>query len=198
MKFALAPDKIAALTRCKNVAAVAANWPLIEECLAALPEYSNRVAIAALGTVAVETAYTFKPVHEYGNKEYFMKHYWENQRVRGWLGNKTPEDAWKYAGRGFIQITGLANYQAASKEIGVDLVDDPADPTDDLDPEKASQPEIAALIFADYFFTRGCYQAANAGDYTKVRRIVNGGTNGLAPFLAICAALEAATNEASA
>lgn len=197
MKFPLSAEKIADLLGCRNVQAVAANWPLIEECLAALPGYSNRVAIAALATVAVETAYTFKPVHEYGNREYFVKHYWENEHVRKMLGNHTPDEAWKYAGRGFIQLTGHTNYAGASKEIGVDLVDDPADPADDLDPDKACQPTIAALLLADFFNVHGIYAVAEAGDYTRVRRIVNGGTNGLVPFLGLCQKLEGAINESS-
>ena len=198
MKFPLPIETIAGLLGCKNVQAVAANWPLIENCLEALPGYSNRVAIAALATVAVETAYTFRPVHEYGNKDYFIQHYWANEHVRKMLGNRTPDEAWKYAGRGFIQLTGQSNYAAASHEIGVDLIDDPADPTDDADPDKACQPAIAASLLADYFKVRGIYAVANSGDYTRVRKIVKGGTNGLVPFLAICKKLEDAINEGNA
>jgi hypothetical protein len=198
MAFPLKPEKIAALLGCKNIAAVAANWPLIEGCLAAMPGYCNEVAIAALATVAIETAYTFKPVHEYGDKAYFIKHYFDNERVRIALGNRSAEDAWKYAGRGFIQLTGAANYSTASNSLGVDLVDDPADPSDDADPDKACQPAIAASLFADYFYKRGCYRAARMHEWAKVRKIVNGGTNGLADFLILCAKLEGAINESNA
>lgn len=191
MAFPLAAERIAKILDCP-ASAVAANWPLIEQCLLPFPGYSNRVAIAALATVAVETCYKFQPIHEIGSRDYFIKHYWENQHVRAMLGNRSPEDAWKYAGRGFIQTTGLTNYINEGRAIGVDLIDEPNDPTDDNDPDKACQPTVAACLLADFFVKHKVYEAANAGDYTRVRKIVNGGTNSLQAFLAICAKLEGA------
>lgn len=41
------------------------------------------------------------------------------------MGNSGGDDGWNYRGRGFIQITGKANYRAASGEVGVDLVANP-------------------------------------------------------------------------
>ena len=41
------------------------------------------------------------------------------------MGNKAPDDGWKYRGRGFTQITGKDNYKAVSKIVGTDYVGDP-------------------------------------------------------------------------
>ncbi len=41
------------------------------------------------------------------------------------LGNASPGDGWKYRGRGYFQIAGLANYQRAAKDVNLDLVSDP-------------------------------------------------------------------------
>ena len=119
MAFPLPFARIASILGCP-ANTVAANWPLVEQCLSVFPAYSNRVGIAALGTIAVETAFTFRPIHEMGSKDYFIKHYWDNENVRKMLGNRTPADAWKYAGKGFIQTTGLNNYIAEGRAIGVD------------------------------------------------------------------------------
>jgi len=38
------------------------------------------------------------------------------------LGNTQPGDGRRFTGRGFIQLTGRANYQAYGKDAGVDLM----------------------------------------------------------------------------
>lgn len=142
---------------------------------------SENVMIAALATVRVECP-TFTPIHEYGTVEYFRRHYdiTGNPHTAGILGNMEPGDGVKYAGRGFIQLTGKSNYQKYGDQIGIDLV---------LNPDEALKPEVAAKIFALYFKQTGCIEAANREDWTHVRKLVNGGTNGLRPFLAIVDAL---------
>jgi hypothetical protein len=65
-----------------------------------------------------------------------------NKIGRG-MGNTSKGDAWKYRGRGFIQLTGKQQYSDASKSIFGDdrLV---------KDPDLANDPNVAAQIAADY------------------------------------------------
>jgi predicted chitinase len=64
----------------------------------------------------------------------------------GRMGNKEPGDAYKYIGRGFIQLTGRENYEKVGKLIGVDLVNNP---------ELANDPTIAAKIVPAFFKVGG-------------------------------------------
>ena len=41
------------------------------------------------------------------------------------LGNDAPGDGYKYRGRGWIQLTGKANYKVASAELNQDYVNNP-------------------------------------------------------------------------
>lgn len=150
---------------------VAANWPAVETCLEALGVYTRNTAIAALATIAVETAYTFRPIHELGGADY-LNHLYD---TRVDLGN-TPGldgDGARYCGRGYVQITGQANYLRYGRMLGIDLV---------ADPDRALEPNVAASIFAAYFHDHRVNVAADAGDWVKVRRLINGGTNGLQQF----------------
>lgn len=138
------------------------------------------VRIAALATTAVETAWTFLPIHEYGSDKYLNRLY----DTRTDLGN-TPEldgDGAQYCGRGFIQITGKSNYESYGRLIGIDL---------ELEPNRAMDVDVAAQILAAFFRDHHVKEAAEAGDWKKVRRIINGGTNGLEDFLACVERLQA-------
>lgn len=160
------------------VANLMQNWPQILACLKSTGIYSQDVAIAVLGTIAVETAWTFKPIHEYGGVDYLNAHY--DQRTD--LGN-TPEkdgDGALYCGRGYIQITGKANYKHYGDAVGVDLV---------AHPEMAMYPNVAAAITAIYFKEKHVADAANLHNWVRVRKLINGGSNGLADFEKVVAAL---------
>jgi len=88
------------------------------------------------------------------------------------LGN-TPEadgDGCALRGRGWIQITGAANYAAAGKALGLDLLGNP---------ELAATPEVAARIAAWYWRTRGLNALADRGDVVGITIRINGGRNGL-------------------
>jgi len=90
----------------------------------------------------------------------------------GRMGNKEPGDAHKFRGRGFTQLTGRDNYEAASRDLGLDLVGNP---------DMAAEPEVAAKVATWYWQQRaGLSDAAKRGDVEAVTRKVNGGTNGLA------------------
>jgi hypothetical protein len=151
---------------------VASNWPLIVEALEALAISSRACEVAAAATVAVETG-TFAPIKERGGPAYFEKLYWLNQEKAKELGNLSADDAANFRGRGFVQITGRSNYQHFGEVVGADLV---------ASPELALDPAISARVLAAFFRERRVYGAAEAGNWERVRRRVNGGLNGWADF----------------
>lgn len=129
----------------------------------------NRIA-GFLSQVGVESA-EFKYVRELGNDSYFDKY--DTGPLAEKLGN-TPQkdgDGAKYKGRGLIQVTGLANYKACGKALGLDLVNHP---------ELLEQPEYAVESAGWYWSMRNINAACDADDIVKITKLVNGGTNHLA------------------
>lgn len=61
------------------------------------------------------------------------------------LGNTQPGDGGKYIGRGYIQLTGRANYTKYGTMIGQDLI---------TDPKKLNTPDIAAEVSVKYMLDR--------------------------------------------
>ncbi len=152
--------------------AVETHWPLLVSALRERGIRSDLVEIAVAATVNVETARRFAPIHEFGGRDpqaYFTKHY-EGRRD---LGNVAAGDGALFHGRGFIQITGRANYREAGKLLGLPL---------EANPDMVLDPEVSARILANFFLTRHIDMAANAQDWDKVRTRVNGGSNGLEDF----------------
>lgn len=101
------------------------------------------------------------------------------------LGNTEPGDGRRFKGRGFIQITGRSNYTQASRALGLDLVGNP---------ELAEQTENAARVAAWYWRSRNINPPAESGDFVRVTRLINGGTNGLEQRQAYYAKAKAALN----
>lgn len=132
------------------------HWPQISICLKALGIYSDACAIAALATVAVETNYTFEPIRELGGLKYL-----------------SAKPYYPFFGRGFIQLTWEGNYKHYGDLLGINLV---------AQPDLALEPNAASAILASFFKEHGIDIAANALDWVKVRKKVNGGTNGLKEF----------------
>jgi len=86
------------------------------------------------------------------------------------LGNTQPGDGRRFKGRGFIQLTGRANYREAGSALGVPL---------EASPELAARPDIGART-AVWFWTKKRLNAkADVGDFVGITRAINGGTNGL-------------------
>jgi len=121
-----------------------------------------------LATAKHETADTMQPIHERGKKAYFNK-YEPGTRIGNALGNTKPGDGYLFRGRGFVQLTGRANYAKASKKLGVDLVGNP---------DAALDTQTAARILV-----RGCVEGWFTGkklddylpdSFLEARRVVNG------------------------
>lgn len=130
--------------------------------------YSPLAMVSAMATVRVEVGRPFKPVNEYASGLAY--------EFRKDLGNYCPGDGVKYKGRGYIQLTGRANYDVYGAQIGADLI---------CKPELALEVKNSAMILALYFKNRSCITASNAKDWARVRRLVNGGNNGMELFIKI-------------
>ena len=86
-------------------------------------------------------------------------------------GDEASGDGWRYKGRGFIGITGKANYRTIGADIGMDLVDNP---------ELLETPNDAAEAACKFWGHFGCNTYADHDDIVGVTRIVNGpGMEGL-------------------
>jgi putative chitinase len=81
------------------------------------------------------------------------------------LGNTSKGDGKRYKGRGWIQLTGRANYEKASRDLVVDLVDHP---------ELACTPEMCGRIVTWYWNVNGMNALADSGNQRRVTRVVNG------------------------
>jgi predicted chitinase len=133
-------------------------------------DLDNRLTlVATLATIGVETG-GFKPIDEQGDDEYFT----ENYEWRSDLGNDQAGDGARYHGRGYLQITGRANYREYGQKLGVDL---------EGNPDLALDPIIAARILAYYFWDLKIDQAAAQENWEEVRTAVNGGLNGWDVFI---------------
>jgi putative chitinase len=114
-------------------------------------------------TVAEQRKYAYNPVM-IANRVYADR-----------IGNGGPEsgDGWKYRGRGFLQLTGRANYSDASKALFDDeevLLNNP---------DLAAEPATAARIAVFFWNKKNIRPLAMADDIEGVTRKVNGALNGL-------------------
>lgn len=93
------------------------------------------------------------------------------------LGNTGHPDGMVFRGRGFVQITGRANYAKFGPMAGVpNLVSIPT---------QANDPAIAARLLAVFMSSRAIRlkEALAADDLRAARRLVNGGSHGLQAFV---------------
>jgi len=113
----------------------------------------------------------FKYLRELGSNKYLDKY--DTGKLAERLGN-TPEDdddGQKYCGRGFIQVTGLANYTVLSKDTRIDFLNNP----------ELLEEEANAMISALWYW--GKHKLNNLADLDNIETItkkINGGFNGLA------------------
>ncbi|RIV18100.1 hypothetical protein DYU11_29535 [Fibrisoma montanum] len=126
-----------------------------------------------LATFKWETAHTMLPIDEFGSDDYFNRRYGPHTRVGRMLGNTQVGDGARFHGRGYVQLTGWANYQRASQRFKVDLITSP-----DLAKEPKLAYEIAVNGMREGWFTgRKLDQFIKEGvppEYEKARSIING------------------------
>lgn len=130
----------------------------------------------ALATAFHETAATMRPIHERGSAAYLSKY--DTGKLAERLGN-TPAadgDGIRYAGRGYVQLTGHGNYENAGAALGIDLLGNP---------DLAMQTDHAAAILVwgmggGRFTGVGCKRylplagPALRDQFVNARKIING------------------------
>ncbi|MEG5015191.1 MULTISPECIES: S8 family serine peptidase [unclassified Microcoleus] len=137
------------------------------------------MVLMALATIRAETE-GFQPIDE-GISQYNTSkggRPFHQYDFRKDLGNNGVGDGEKYKGRGFIQLTGKYNYQQLGPQLGLgnQLVNNP---------ELGNDPRIAAQLLARFIKNKenAIRQAlVPPPDYATARRLVNGGSHGLAQF----------------
>jgi len=136
------------------------------------------LVLMAFATVRAETA-GFEPISEYRSKYNTTPgaHLFNRYDNRADIGNRGRPDGAAYKGRGFIQLTGRANYIRYGQLLGMgmQLADQP---------ELANQPDIAASLLARFILDKqkAIKKAIMQGNLKKARRLVNGGSHGLQVF----------------
>jgi putative chitinase len=138
-------------------------------------------AAYAFATAYHETRHTLLPIREDGGEAYFRRMYdlqGNRPQVAHDLGNTQPGDGARFAGRGYVQLTGRANYLKAGQALGLgsQLVETP---------DRALEPAIAAKVMA-LGMARGWFTgreftsflpanlAATRAQFIAARRIING------------------------
>ncbi|WP_438863977.1 peptidoglycan-binding protein [Neptunicella sp.] len=154
------------------------HWPLILRSMQAQQMGDNPMLLMAVATVYVETG-RFCPLDEYQSKYNTTAngHPFDKYDDRHDLGNQGYPDGSRYKGRGYIQLTGRANYRDIGQRLGI---------SDRLeqDPEMANDPQVAADILS-MFLKRAedkVRQALAQSDLAQARKLVNGGSHGLPEF----------------
>ena len=157
----LAPDlNQGEVEGCNAIVQACAGWPLSWTAY-------------ALATAYHETAHTMQPVVEQGGEAYFARMYDPDglrPAVAARLGNTEAGDGCKFCGRGYVQLTGRANYARAG------LSDDP---------QRALDPAVAASVLEQglregWFTGRRLMDVlplggpATRAQFAAARRVVNG------------------------
>jgi len=113
----------------------------------------------------------FKCLRELGSSAYLDKY--DTGKLAFRLGN-TPEDdndGQKYCGRGYIQVTGKANYTTLSKDTGIDFLNHP----------ELLEQEVNAMISALWYWGKhNLNKLADLDNIETITKRINGGFNGLA------------------
>lgn len=118
-----------------------------------------------------ETAYTMQPIIERGNAAYFDK-YEPGTKIGKMLGNTQKGDGALLKGRGYVQLTGRANYTKASQKLGIDLINFP----DQACEMKNSIKIVFFGMFEGWFTGKklDSYITDAKADFVNSRRIING------------------------
>jgi predicted chitinase len=152
------------------------NLPAINAALQEFDLVDPSLVAATVAAISAETA-GFEPIAEKVSKyntEAGMPPF-SKYEARSEIGNSQPGDGERFKGRGYVQLTGRANYRRYGELLGIPLEENP---------ELAADPEIAARILGASISEKreAIRMALDAGDLTKARRLVSGGSHGMDRF----------------
>jgi hypothetical protein len=173
---ALSVGDVCRLFPATRPANIARYLPYVDAALGAAGLVDTAMVVGALATIRAETE-GFVPIAELPSKyntppggQPFSLY-----DLRKDIGNGASGDGARFRGRGFVQLTGKANYASYGKRIGLDLL---------RQPDRANAPEVAAVVLAAFLADKASkFRAAvQAGDLRAARRLVNGGSHGLERF----------------
>jgi putative chitinase len=155
---------------------IKANLPFVLNALKAANLADKSMVLMALATIRAETA-SFEPISEFKSRFNTSPngHPFDLYDPRRDLGNRGAPDGERFRGRGFVQLTGRANYVKFGAAIGQDLVNNPA---------LANDPKIASELLA--CFLKNSENKIRSflaeHDLAGARKVVNGGSHGLKEF----------------
>ena len=154
------------------------NLPAVLNALAGAGLADTPMAAMALATIRVETC-QFLPVSELPSKFNTSPggQPFDLYDGRKELGNGGVPDGARFCGRGFVQLTGRANYAHFGVALGLGS-------TLAENPFQAHESTTAARLLAAFLKTREARirKALASRNYSEARRLVNGGSNGLQEF----------------
>lgn len=154
------------------------NLPFVLQALDQAQLTDKNMVLMALATIRAETE-GFEPISEFKSRFNTSPggHPFDLLDNRADLGNRGRPDGERFRGRGFVQLTGRANYVEHGGAIGLG---------DGLiqNPDLANDPAIAAQLLAHFLKSkeRRIKEALLDDDLKTARRLVNGGSNGLDRF----------------
>lgn len=152
------------------------HLPVLLTSLAAHSLADRMMVLMAVATIRAETA-GFVPINE-GRSKFNTSPGgapFDLYDRRADLGNTASPDGERYRGRGFVQLTGRHNYERYGGRLNVDLI---------AHPELANAAEVAADLLSVFLGDRelNIKDALMHGNMAAARRLVNGGSHGLADF----------------
>jgi peptidoglycan L-alanyl-D-glutamate endopeptidase CwlK len=154
------------------------HLPVVLQAMREAGMAEKDMLLMALATIRVETE-GFEPISEFRSKFNTSPtgHPFDLYDNRKDLGNQGTPDGERFKGRGFIQLTGRANYEkhGAAIGLGTKLIEDP---------DLANDPLIAARLLANFLKAkeRAIKEALLDRNFKLARRLVNGGSHGLDKF----------------
>ena len=172
----ITPHAIQPMFPATPAANIADNLPHVLAALTASGLADTPMLLMALATIRAETE-SFLPISE-GVSRFNTSpggHPFDLYDHRTELGNQGPPDGASFRGRGYVQLTGRANYTRYAAELSLDLV---------AHPDLACEPATAARLLAHFVAARqaAIRHALAENNLVAARRLVNGGSHGLDRF----------------